>query len=189
MQLRWKKKDKQSATMVEPERTESRTSQDKSSAAQRFIRNVGDKFSSMVDLSQKVLSQIAKEKEILQGVFLISITENGITKLKYLSGYACVRIETEESEFLPGEGLPGQVAKEGKILNLKAVPEGYVKIRTGLGEASPSSLIIIPIIYENILYGVIELASFHEFTLADEKFFYTISEFIGSQMKIQQGTN
>ncbi len=183
MQFRWRKSNKHNTINVETERIQSLSSQEKSSAAQRFIRNLGDKFTNSADFAQSVLSQIAKEKEILQGVFLISVTENEVSKLKYLSGYACVNIETEESEFLPGEGLPGQVAREGKILNLKAVPEGYVKIRTGLGEASPNSLIIIPVIYENILYGVIELASFHEFTLADEKYFYTISEFIGSQMK------
>ncbi len=156
---------------------------EKVSAAKSFMVKLGVHGNNVREFSQKVLSQIAKEKEILQGVFLINTVENDISKLKYLSGYACIGIDTDEHQFLPGEGLPGQVAKEGKILNLKNVPEGYIKIRTGLGEASPNSLIIIPINYENQLFGVLELASFHEFTLADEKFFYSLSELIGFQMK------
>lgn len=155
---------------------------EKGSAAKRFIRRFGNPGCDINDFAQKVLSQIAKEKEILQGIFLRMVTEENIQKLKFLSGYACVKLENEEHEFLLGEGLPGQVAKEGKLLNLKAVPEGYIKIRTGLGEASPNSLIIFPVKIENKVLGVIELASFHEFTTEDEVFFSSLSELIAGQM-------
>jgi GAF domain-containing protein len=178
-----KNRTKTAPVPIKQDQEEATRNPEKITAANSFMRKLGVPGNNIRDFSQKILSQIAKEKEILQGVFLINSMENEIPRLKFLAGYACIDIDTEEHQFLPGEGLPGQVAKEGKILNLKNVPEGYIRIRTGLGEASPNSLIIIPIKYENQLFGVLELASFHEFTLADEKFFYSLSELVGFQMK------
>jgi transcriptional regulator with GAF, ATPase, and Fis domain len=155
---------------------------EKGSAAKRFIRRFGNPGSDLMEFAQKVLSQIAREKEIIQGVFLMLVNEENVQKLRFLSGYACMKLENEEHEFLLGEGLPGQVAKEGKILILKDVPQGYITIRTGLGQASPNSLIIFPVKSENKILGVIELASFHEFTSADEEFFTSLSELIAGQM-------
>jgi len=157
---------------------------EKGSSAKRFVRKFGDAGSTLSEFGQKVLSHIAKEKEILQGVFLRCEVDGGVEKLKFLAGYACIKLETEEHEFLIGEGLPGQVAKEGKILNLKAVPEGYITVRTGLGQASPNSLIIFPVKTGDRILGVIELASFHEFTEEDEKFFSTLADLIVDQMLV-----
>jgi len=157
---------------------------EKGSPAKRFIRRFGDPGRNLEEFGQKVLSYIAKEKEILQGVFLMSKTDADIVKLKFLAGYACLKVVSDDEEFFLGEGLPGQVAKDGKILNLKAVPEGYITIRTGLGQASPNSLIIFPVKVENKLLGVIELASFHEFTSEDEEFFNSLSELIADQMLV-----
>ena len=157
---------------------------EKGSPAKRFIRRFGDPGHNIVEFGQRVLTYIAKEKEILQGVFLMSKMDSDVVKLKFLAGYACLKVYSEDEEFLLGEGLPGQVAKDGKILNLKAVPEGYITIRTGLGQASPNSLIIFPVKIENKLLGVIELASFHEFSTEDEEFFSSLSELIAGQMLV-----
>jgi transcriptional regulator with GAF, ATPase, and Fis domain len=155
---------------------------EKSSSAKRFLERFGNAGNNLEEFFQNILSNIAKEKEILQGVFLLCDFDGEIPKLRYLSGYACMKLNNEEDEFLLGEGLPGQVAKDGKLLNLKKVPEGYITIKTGLGSASPNSLIIFPIKSENKILGVIELASFHEFTQEDEEFFTSLSELIAAKM-------
>jgi putative methionine-R-sulfoxide reductase with GAF domain len=126
-----------------------------------------------------LLSSIAREKEILHGMFLIY---DGKSSLNYLSGYACINENVETLTFEIGEGLPGQVAYDRKPINLKDVPDGYIVVQTGLGQASPNSLLIFPVCHNNTLHGVIELSSFQNFTPEDESFFLELSEQVGKQM-------
>ncbi len=126
-----------------------------------------------------LLSKIAGEKEILQGLFLIY---DGKGALTCLAGYAYNKETTSDLTFELGEGLPGQVARDRKLINLKNVPNGYIIIKTGLGQASPDSLIIFPVCHRDTLLGVIELASFHRFTAEDEEFFTLLSEKAAEEM-------
>jgi putative methionine-R-sulfoxide reductase with GAF domain len=71
--------------------------------------------------------------------------------------------------------LSGQVAKEGKMINIQNVPDGYIKILSGLGNATPSSMLIFPIKRNEEVLGVIELASFKNFTTDDEQFIKELS--------------
>jgi transcriptional regulator with GAF, ATPase, and Fis domain len=135
------------------------------------------------DYTAKFLSLIAREKEILQAVFLLVCRESSEPTLRFLSGYACMNMdEANEERFLMGEGLPGQVAMDRQLMNLKSVPDGYLKIKTGLGEAKANSLLIFPVEYDDKLIGVIELASFHEFTHEDENYFLTLSRTIAPKL-------
>src|SRR5690606_17918836 len=59
-----------------------------------------------------------------------------------------------------GEGTLGQVYMEGNRTYLKDVPQGHLKITSGLGEATPSHLVIVPMKVNNRVEGVMELASF-----------------------------
>lgn len=132
---------------------------------------------------ERLLSVLARDKEILQGVvFMMDDTENP-ARLRFTSGYACSNEFTKELSFEPGEGLTGQVFTDKKLLNLKDFPEGYIKVRTGLGEASPRSLLLFPLIDSEKPVGVIELASFLDFTEEDEQFYTAIAEEIVKQMK------
>ena len=46
---------------------------------------------------------------------------------------------------------------------LTNVPSNYIKISSGLGNAKPSNLIILPVLFENKVKAVIELASLDDF--------------------------
>jgi putative methionine-R-sulfoxide reductase with GAF domain len=135
--------------------------------------------------SQKLLSHFASEHEISQGIFFV--VNNGKKKsvLRFISGYACDSVETMD-EIEIGEGFPGQVAKDGKLMNIGDVPEDYISIVSGLGKASPASIIIFPISYNNKVLAVIELSSFHKFTKKDENYFMMISPLIGEYLIVSE---
>ncbi|MPY24248.1 response regulator [Shewanella sp. YLB-07] len=63
-----------------------------------------------------------------------------------------------------GEGLVGQCAKEKKTILLTQVPGDYIQINSGLGESSPLNVLVVPVLFEDELMGVIELASFQTFS-------------------------
>jgi two-component system chemotaxis sensor kinase CheA len=137
---------------------------------------------SLMHLSQELFSLIARQIEISQGVFFLCETKDGKQVLKFLSGYAYQKPSETDEILMFGEGFPGQVAKDGKLINITEIPEGYMSIQSGLGKASPASLIIFPVLYEGNTLAVIELASFHKFTREDEQFFVDISHAFAEQM-------
>ena len=68
------------------------------------------------------------------------------------------------SRFVLGESLAGQAALERKRILIKNVPTGYLSVGSGLGAASPVSVVMLPILFENQVLGVLELASLHQFS-------------------------
>jgi GAF domain-containing protein len=147
-----------------------------------FIKNNKFQGKSITRYSSKCLSLLAKYMEISQGAFFMIEEDEGKTLIRFVSGYAITRQEETRDILEPGEGFPGQVAKDGKLINISDIPEGYLTIESGLGKASPSSLIIFPVKHDNKLLAVIELASFHKFTEEDEYFFMQISPNIAQQI-------
>jgi signal transduction histidine kinase/HAMP domain-containing protein/ActR/RegA family two-component response regulator len=70
-----------------------------------------------------------------------------------------------------GEGLPGQAALDRKRILLDDAPPGYVTVGSGLGSAAPNSLAVLPILFEDKVLGVLELASLHRFSDLHLSFF------------------
>jgi HAMP domain-containing protein len=96
------------------------------------------------------------------GLFIIKEKDN--TEILQLSAcYAYDRRKFLTKELEIGEGLVGQCAFEKKITNITEIPNNYIQISSGLGESNPNNLILIPLILNNKVYGVIELASFELF--------------------------
>jgi signal transduction histidine kinase/ActR/RegA family two-component response regulator/HAMP domain-containing protein len=67
------------------------------------------------------------------------------------------------SHFTAGEGMTGQAALEGNRILITDAPPGYLTVGSGLGEASPVSIVVLPITFEGRVLGVLELASLHHF--------------------------
>lgn len=65
--------------------------------------------------------------------------------------------------FTVGEGLPGQAARERKMLLVSDVPEKYFRITSGSINGEPGHIVCLPIIFGQDLIGVLELAAFHQF--------------------------
>ena len=75
------------------------------------------------------------------------------------------------TRFVLGESLAGQAALERKRILIANVPTGYLSVGSGLGAASPASVVMLPILFEDQVLGVLELASLYQFSDVHLAFF------------------
>ncbi|QJC54170.1 response regulator [Paenibacillus albicereus] len=80
------------------------------------------------------------------------------------AGYAQDEAELPAEPLRLGQGLVGQCAESRETLERSPLPPGYIRIRSGLGAAEPSHLLLVPILYEDQAVAVLELASFRGFS-------------------------
>ncbi|MQY38279.1 Sensor histidine kinase RcsC [Streptomyces sp. RB17] len=86
------------------------------------------------------------------------------------------------TSFRPGEALVGTAAEERRTILVENAPSGYLKISSGLGEAPPAQVIVLPVLFEGNVLGVIELASFTPFTQIQKDFLNQIAEMIATSV-------
>ena len=79
----------------------------------------------------------------------------------------------------PGEGLVGQCAVEKQRMLITDVPETVAPIRSGLFEAPPRNVVVLPVLFEKQVKAVIELASFSVFTASHLAFLEQLTASIG----------
>jgi PAS domain-containing protein/HAMP domain-containing protein len=115
----------------------------------------------------------------LGGLFLVTGDEERM-ELELTSAFAYDRKKYIKSTIKPGEGLVGTCALEKQTIFVTDLPEGYVQIRSGLGESVPKSLLIVPLKLEDTLLGIIELGSFKIFENQEVEFAEKIAESIAS---------
>jgi signal transduction histidine kinase/HAMP domain-containing protein/ActR/RegA family two-component response regulator len=113
------------------------------------------------------------------GTFFLAESNGGETRLRLLAGYG-LRADIEApSQFRLGQSLIGQVARTRKPIVVTDLPADYVKISSGLGEAAPVNLMVLPIVFEDQVLGVIEAGSFSRFTQLHQDFMEQLMETIG----------
>jgi GAF domain-containing protein len=100
-------------------------------------------------------------------------------KLSLFSAYGYKSEKNIPTEFAIGEGLVGQVAFEKERIILSNVPGNYIKISSSLGRSKPTNLIILPVLFENKVKAVIELASLDTFSETHIDFLEQLTESIG----------
>jgi hypothetical protein len=114
-------------------------------------------------LSDELLKTLVKYLNLNQGsVFIYEETDGNDGVLVLYSCYAYDRKKYLTKTIPPGEGLVGQCFIEKETTILKEIPMGYIKITSGLGEATPKFLLIIPIKTDQQIEGAMELAGFSE---------------------------
>ena len=96
-----------------------------------------------------------------------------------LATYGYKERKSISNRFRLGESIVGQAALERKSIVITQAPEDYIKIASGLGEAAPASIIVIPVLFEESVLAVLELASFTPFTEVQQTFLDQLSESIG----------
>lgn len=116
------------------------------------------------------LQAICKQLEAGQGAIYGVFEEEGKRGVELKGGYALSIGESTIIRYEFGEGLVGQSAANGKTLYLDDVPEGYIRIVSGLGSASPRYLLIIPVKNQERVLGIVEIAFFQNITEDQRRF-------------------
>lgn len=112
-------------------------------------------------LSHDVVHFITKALRCNQGsVFLVEDIQRTDSALSLRACYAYDKKKYVEKIIQPGEGLIGQCFLERDTIILYDVPENYIRITSGLGEATPRFVAIVPVMNEGVVCGVVEVASF-----------------------------
>ena len=113
------------------------------------------------------------------GTFFIADDSADGRVLRLIAGYGLRADIAAPSQFRLGQSLIGQVAKTRKPIVVTDAPPDYVKISSGLGEAAPVNLIVLPVVFEGQVLGVIEAGSFGQFTEVHQDFLEQLTETIG----------
>ena len=132
------------------------------------------------ELSDKVIEKLVSYLKANQGGIFILNEQDGERYLELKACRAYERKKFLEKKVEIGEGLLGQAILEKEMIMMKEIPDGYLKITSGLGIASPDNLVIMPLKSNDDIIGVIELASFKEFDDTDIEFLEKVSESIAS---------
>ena len=111
-----------------------------------------------------IMSDLTPLVSTHHGVFYVSEVVGEETYLKLLSSYAYVQRKNVSNRWQIAEGLVGQAAFEKKPIILNNVPADYIKITSGLGEGTPLNIAVLPVLFENNVMAVVELASFSRFS-------------------------
>ncbi len=136
-----------------------------------------------------ILSELAPLVLAHHGMFYM-IKEGPVDdRLELLASYGFKAINKFSTSMLPGEGLVGQCAKEKQRILLKNIPDNYVMVSSGLGSASPANIIILPILFEQEVKAVIEIASLEEFTETHISFLDQLMESIGVVLNTIESTS
>ena len=133
----------------------------------------------MTTVAQMVLSELAPLVNAQQGVFYVNTSSNGQPTMKLLGGYAYKKRKNLANEFHSGEGLVGQCVLERERILVTNVPQNYVHIASGLGEAPPNNIVVLPVLFEGEAKAVIELSTFNTFSDTHLTFLDQLTESIG----------
>src|SRR5262245_11987803 len=137
---------------------------------QRDLTNVG----------RMVLSELCPVVMARQAEFYVLDSMEEKTQLKLLASYASDLSKDESGKrFDLGQGLIGQCALEKEKIELNNIPSDYIRISSGLGDAPPRSILVLPLIFEGEVRGVLELASFQGFNPSHQALLDQLTETIG----------
>jgi len=131
-------------------------------------------------ISRLIMSELTPLVSAQQGAFFVAAkAQDGSPELRLLASYAYRERKSVSNRFRFGEGIVGQSALEKKSILLSDVPIDYIQINSGLGHATPLNIIVIPILFEDDVRAVIELASFKPFSPIYRNFMDQLSASIG----------
>jgi methyl-accepting chemotaxis protein len=150
------------------------------------ITKVGDIIRQNSDNVKKLADEFiigtVKYLGINQGGLFLHDDENGAEYLELISCYAYERKKFLNKRVRVGEGLLGQCFLEKEQVYMTKVPDEYTHITSGLGGSTPGSVLLMPLMTNESIVGVMELASFKPFTEAQIEFIKTAAENIASSI-------
>ncbi|MEO8018007.1 MAG: response regulator [Pseudomonadota bacterium] len=142
----------------------------------------------LVTLGETLLAEFAPLVNAHQGVIYIVDYDSGQRYLKQLASYADVRESSEPRRYRFGEGFVGECAVQRQRLLLARIPQDSLRLNSGLMEAQPRNVIVLPVLYEGEIKAVIELASLYEFTASHLAFLEQLTGSIGVVLNTIEAT-
>jgi GAF domain-containing protein len=137
----------------------------------------------MDKLLDQALAELIRYIGANQGAILILNSDEDDPYLEMVACYAYDKKKYLSKRQYLGEGLAGQSVLEKDTIYLKNIPRDYVRITSGLGEATPRNVIITPLMINEVVVGVIELATFIELDSNRIEFIKKVSESLASVIK------
>ncbi len=142
----------------------------------------------LVTLGETLLSEFAPLVNAHQGVIYIVGYGDGERYLEQLASYADARSDDKPRRYRFGEGFVGECAVQRQRLLLSRVPPDSVRVSSGLVDATPRNVIVLPVLYEGDIRAVIELASLYEFTAPHLAFLEQLTGSIGVVLNTIEAT-
>jgi signal transduction histidine kinase/DNA-binding response OmpR family regulator len=133
----------------------------------------------MLTVCKLILSELAPLVKAQHGVFYGMEGGKDDARLGLQASYAYKERKNLPKQFRLGEGLVGECALQKQRILLTNVPSDYVQISSGLGEAMPMNVVVLPVMFEGVTKAVIELASFERFSPIHLAFLEQLTESIG----------
>ncbi|UGQ49006.1 response regulator [Massilia endophytica] len=130
-------------------------------------------------VTKLILSELAPLVSAHHGVFYMMDSQLDDARLRMIASYGYRSSRKLPTSFLPGEGLVGQCALEKVRIWLTDVPRDYIVVSSGLGAAPPTNIVVLPILFEQQVKAVIEIASLDRFTETHLSFLDQLMESIG----------
>ena len=137
------------------------------------------------EFSYTIISNLVEYLEANQGAFFLINDRNPRNLyIEKKGAYAYSNRKYEEQSFEMGIGLVGRCILEAQTIYLTDIPQDYITITSGMGQANPNCLVLIPLKYNDVIYGVIEIASFKNIEAYQISFLEKIGESIASSISI-----
>jgi methyl-accepting chemotaxis protein len=132
-------------------------------------------------LSYEIISNMVRYTNSNQGgIFIINDTDREHFFLEMTACYAYDRQKFLTKKIEIGEGLVGRCYQEKERIYLTEIPNNYIKITSGLGDNNPTCLLLIPLTYNNNVYGILEISSFNKYQDFEIEFMERIGESIAA---------
>jgi len=139
------------------------------------LNNVIQGEKEISELAREVINQLTSYMKAQIGAIYLA----GDGQLNLVGSYAFHYRKDNSNIVKPGQGLVGQAALEKKSIIFSQVPDDYIKINSGLGNASPKNIMVFPFQYAGEVKGVIEIGSINEFSEPDLQLLSLVAENIG----------
>ncbi|MGW1744325.1 HAMP domain-containing protein, partial [Streptomyces sp. NPDC002092] len=130
-------------------------------------------------VAELIMDELVPQVSAQYGAFYLAEDGEKGPELRLVGSYGRPEEDGRPDRIPFGRSLVGQSARSRRTIAVDELPAGYVTISSGLGQTEPTALLLLPILFEEQVLGVIELASVTPFTAIQRDFLQQLVDTIG----------